>query len=211
MNNHIQSHLFWGTNAPLSTLISAGLMIMATNRLAFALTVTGALVWTYGLTVLILSFAKPILPKKGREILWVFLSSFWGSLYLMLIQLASPYLAMETTFVILLVPLYCIGSGMCRRLEIYDPEESIPKAVLEALVLGGILVALALIREPLGFGVFSFPGGPQGIVTLVSFESSLYFPVQIIAGSSGGILLLGYGLSLFRRFRNRYTRTEEKK
>ncbi|MDR2742131.1 MAG: hypothetical protein LBB98_08265 [Treponema sp.] len=211
MNNQVRSHLFWGTNAPLSTLISAGLMIMATNRLAFALIVTGALVWTYGLTVLVLSFAKPILPKKGREILWVFLSSFWGSLYLMFIHLASPYLAMETTFVILLVPLYCIGSGMCRRLEVHDPEKSIPKAVLEALVLGGILVALALIREPLGFGVFSFPGGPQGIVTLISFESSLYFPVQIIAGSSGGILLLGYGLSLFRRFRNRYTRAEEKK
>jgi hypothetical protein len=186
-------------------------MIMATNRLAFALTVMGALVWTYGLTVLILSFAKPILPKKGREILWVFLSSFLGSLYLMFIHFASPYLAMETTFIILLAPLYCIGSGICRRLEAHDPEEAIQRAFLEALVLGGILVALALIREPLGFGAFSLPGGPQGIVTVISFESSLYFPMQIIAGSSGGILLLGYGLSLFRRFRNRYIRAEEEK
>jgi uncharacterized membrane protein YdcZ (DUF606 family) len=186
-------------------------MIMATNRLAFALTVTGALVWTYGLAVLILSFAKPILPKRGREILWIFLSGFLGSLYLMFIHLGSPYLAMETTFIILLVPLYCIGSGMCRRLEAHDPEESIPRAFLEALVLGGILVALALIREPFGFGTFSFPGGPQGIVTLISFESSLYFPVQIIACSSGGLLLLGYGLTLFRQFRNRDTCVEEEK
>jgi Na+-transporting NADH:ubiquinone oxidoreductase subunit NqrD len=211
MNNRMQSHLFWGTDAPLSTLISVGLMIMATNRLAFALTVTGALVWTYGLTVLILGFAKPILPQKGREILWVFLTSFLGSLYLMFIYFVSPYLAMETTFIILLAPLYCIGSGICRRLEAHDPEESIPKAFLEALVLGEILVALALIREPLGFGTFSLPGGPQGIVTLISFESSLYFPVQVIAGSSGGLLLLGYGLTLFRRFKNRYSRAEEEK
>jgi hypothetical protein len=209
MNNRAQAYLFWGANAPLSTLISAGLMIMATTRLAFALIVTGALVWTYGMTVLIVGFAKPILPKKGREILWVFLSSFLGSLYLMLIHFVSPYLAMETTFIILLAPLYCIGSGICRRLEALDPEESIPKALLEALVLGGILVALALIREPLGFGVFSLPGGPQGIVTVLSFGSSLYFPMRIIAGSSGGLLLLGYGLTLFRRFRTRYARSGE--
>jgi hypothetical protein len=186
-------------------------MIMATNRLAFALTVTGALIWTYGLAVLILGFAKSILPKKGGEILWVFLSSFLGSLYLMFIHFASPYLAMETTFIILLAPLYCIGSGICRRLEAHDPEESIPRALLEALVLGGILVALSLIREPLGFGTFSLPGGPQGIVTLISLGSSLYFPVQIIACSSGGLLLLGYGLTLFRRFKKRYTCAEEEK
>ncbi|WP_010261408.1 hypothetical protein [Treponema primitia] len=210
MNNRTQSPLFWGTNAPLSTMISAGLMIMATSRLAFAIIAAGALLWTYGLTILILSFAKPILPQKGREIVWIFLSSFLGSLYLLLIYFASPFLAMETTFLILLAPLSCIGSGVCSRLEALDPEEFILTALLEALVLVGILIALALIREPLGFGSFSLPGGPQGIITLISFGSSLYFPVQIIAGSSGGLLLLGYGLTLFRRFRNRYIHTEEK-
>ncbi|MFP3042716.1 hypothetical protein LQZ19_12940 [Treponema primitia] len=209
MINRTQSHLFWGTNAPLSTLICAGLMIMATSRLAFALIVGGALIWTYGLTVLILGFAKPILPQKGREIIWVFLSSFLGSLYLLLIYFVSPFLAMETTFLILLAPLSCIGSGVCSRLEGSDPNDFILKVLLEALVLAGILIALALIREPLGFGSFSLPGGPQGIVTLVSFGSSLYFPVQIIAGSSGGLLILGYGLTLFRRFRNRYTSAGE--
>jgi Na+-transporting NADH:ubiquinone oxidoreductase subunit NqrD len=204
-----QSHVFWGTNAPLSTLVSAGLIIMATSRLAFAITLTGALMWVYGLTALILGFAKPILPKNRREILRIFLSGFLGSLYLLLLYLGSPFLAMETTFLILLAPLSCIGSGICRRVEALEPEEAFTKALLEALVLGGILIALALIREPLGFGSLSLPGGVQGIVILASSGSTLYFPVQIIASASGGLLILGYGLSLFRHFKARHSGGED--
>ncbi|GHV75615.1 hypothetical protein AGMMS49942_04360 [Spirochaetia bacterium] len=208
-NNTIQSPIFWGNHAPLSTLVSAGLMIMATSRLAFALALTVALVWVNMLTVLIVSVGKPILPKKGLEILRVFLASFFGSLYLLFSYFVNPFLAMEITFLITLAPLYCIGSGICRRTADLDPEDAVLKAFLEALVLGSILIALALIREPLGFGSLSFPGGPQGMAVLV-FSGTLYFPVRVVAGASGGLLLLGYGLSLFRRFKARHSGGEAK-
>ena len=71
------ARLFWGPHAPLSTLMSAGLMIVATSRLAFALGAAGALVWVYVLTALTLGFAKPILPKRGMPVLQPFLASFW--------------------------------------------------------------------------------------------------------------------------------------
>jgi hypothetical protein len=182
-------------------------MIMATSRLAFAIVTAGALLWIYGLTVVIMGCAKPILPKKGRELLWVFLACFLGSLYLLFLYFSSSFLAMETTFLIALTPLSCIGSGICRRTAALENKDAIRKALSEALVLGSILLALALIREPLGFGSLSFPGGLQGMVILGS--SGPYFPVQIIANASGGLLLLGYGLTLFRRFRNRYARRED--
>jgi Na+-translocating ferredoxin:NAD+ oxidoreductase RnfE subunit len=204
----IQSHVFWGNSAPLSTLVGLGFMIMATSRLAFAITLTGALVWVNVLTVLIASFGRPLLPKKGQELIWVFLAGFSGSLYLLLVYAVSPFLAMEITFLISLVPLFCAGSGICSRVLSLEPEDAILRAFLEALALGGILIALALIREPLGFGSLSFPGGPQGMAVLV-FSEGLNFPVRIIAGASGGLLLLGYGLSLFRRFKARRSGGED--
>ncbi|GHV30989.1 hypothetical protein AGMMS4952_18850 [Spirochaetia bacterium] len=195
----IQSHIFWGAHAPLSTLTGAGLMVVATSHLAFALTLTGALIWVNVLTVVIVSFGKTLLPKKGRELLCVFLACFSGSLYLLLIFFASPFLAMEITFLITLIPLYSTGSGICRRVEGLENEDAILKAFLEALVFGGILIALALIREPLGSGSLSLPGGSQGMVVLGVGGTGAYFPVHIIANASGGLLLLGYGLALFRR------------
>jgi Na+-transporting NADH:ubiquinone oxidoreductase subunit NqrD len=201
----VKSHaarLFWGAHAPLSTLMSAGLMILATSRLAFALVAAGALAWVYTLMALILGFAKPILPKRGLLILQLFLAGFLGSLYMLILQCVNPYVGMETAFFLLLCPLSCVCSGICRRIEGLACRDAVFKAFLEALVLGGVLAALALIREPLGFGSLTLPGGPQGLVALFTLEPP-DFPARIIAGASGGLLLLGYILALFRRFRRR--------
>jgi hypothetical protein len=202
---------FWGPHAPLSTLMSAGLMIIATSRLAFAISAAGALVWVYVLTALVLVFAKPILPKRGIPALEIFLPSFWGSLFMLILRCANPYLGMETGFLLLLCPLSCIGSGISRRVEGLARRDSILKALLEALVLGGVLLALALIREPLGFGSLTLPGGPQGLLFLFAPGSQDFvadFPARIIAGASGGLLLLGYALTLFRRFKRRFVQED---
>jgi hypothetical protein len=186
-------------------------MIIATSRLAFALGAAGALVWVYTLTALILGSAKPILPKKGLPVLRLFLISFLGSLYMLIFHCINPYLGMETTFLFLLCPLSCAGSGICRRIDGLPLRKSILKAFLEALVLGGLLIALSLIREPLGFGSLTLPGGPQGLAALFALDSltgALYFPVRIIAEASGGLLLLGYILILFRQLKDRFARKE---
>ena len=199
--------LFVGPHAPLSTLMSAGLMIIATSRLAFALGAAGALLWVYTLTALILGFARPVLPKKGLAVLQLFLTGFLGSLYMLILRCVNPYLGMETTFAALLCPLSCVGSGICRRIGGLARRDSVLKAFVEALVLGVVLVALALIREPLGFGSLTLPGGPQGLVALFAPDpggSAARFPAQIIAGASGGLLLLGYVLVLFRRLKRRF-------
>jgi Na+-transporting NADH:ubiquinone oxidoreductase subunit NqrD len=206
------ARLFLGPHAPLSTLIGAGLMIVATSRLAFAITAAGALVWVYTLTALVLVFAKPILPKRGLLVLQLFLTAFWGSLYILIFHCINPFLGMETTFLLLLCTLSCVGSGICRRIEGLARRDSVLKAFLEALALGGALAALALIREPLGFGSLTLPGGSQGLAVLFDLESSanslVYFPARIIAGASGGLLLLGYVLALFRRFKRRLAQEE---
>jgi hypothetical protein len=182
---------------------------MASSRLAFAITISGAIIWVYGLTVLVLNIGKPIFPVRGVSIILILLSSFLGSLYLLFFYFISPYLAMEMTFTIILVPLSCAGSGICRRVAAMEPEDAVSRAILEALVLGGVIIALALIREPLGFGSLSFPGGSEGIMEILFVKQSPYFPVRIISTAAGGLLLLGYGLALFRRIRVRFSREDK--
>jgi hypothetical protein len=209
VTDYSHSHPFWGSHAPLVSLTSVGLLITASGRTAFAIISVGALLWVYGWTVLVSAFGRPVFPQKGKNLVSVFLSSFFGSLYLVLLYLINPFLAMETTFLVILASVSCIAGDLCRRVDSLDPEESISRAVLEALILGSLIIALALIREPLGFGSLSVPGGARGIIELFGGAGGLYFPVRIIAGSAGGFLLLGYGLALFRYFRKRFVKTED--
>jgi hypothetical protein len=200
----MQSHPFWGLHAPLSTLISAGLILMASVRMAYALLILGALVWVYELTVLVSVSCKKYFPRRGQELLSVFLASFMGSIFLMLIYFINPPLAMETAFLIILTPISCIACGISERTRGMDIEDVLGRTLTEALVLGGLIIALALIREPWGFGSFSVPGGQLGITELFSFVNFRFFPVQVISSSAGGLFLLGYALALFRRFQNQH-------
>ncbi|MDR2101420.1 MAG: hypothetical protein LBP43_02500 [Treponema sp.] len=224
MNRSLQGHFFWGNRAPLSSLVGGGLFIMASNRVAFALVVCGALLWVYGLSALCACFFKPLFPKKGKIIILIFLSAFMANLYLLLLSLASPLLVLGTGFLILLTPICCIGSGVLFRpadlhpadfhpadLRPADshPAEFLSRALLEALTLGGLILALALIREPIGFAALSLPGGIRGIIEIYSAEGEGFFPVRIISVSAGGFFLLGYGVALFYRFRGQDPRPEE--
>jgi hypothetical protein len=196
--NHYRSHLFWGADAPLSTLTGAGLLIVASVRTAYALICLGALLWIYVLTALTARLAKPVLPLRGKPVVLVFLASLFGSFFLLFMFLVNPILAAESVLIVLLAQVTCIGSDLCRRSDFPDPMDVLARAFLEALVLGILVIALALIREPLGFGSLSVPGGAGGIITVINGEG-LFFPIRLVSASSGALILLGYGLAVFRR------------
>jgi hypothetical protein len=183
---------------------------MASVRIAYALLILGALLWVYELTVLVSISCRRYFPRRGRGLISVFLASFMGSVFLMLVYFINPSLAMETAFLIILTPISCIASGIGERIKGMDIKDALGRALTEALVLGGLIIALALIREPWGFGSFSVPWGQQGITMLVNVESSRFFPVQVVSSSTGGLLLLGYALALFRRFQNQHTGAESR-
>jgi hypothetical protein len=200
MSAYQQNRLFWGSVSPLANLTGGGLLIMASSRLSFALTCAGALLWVYGLSALISGGGKKIFPRKGKSLALIFLSSFVGSLYLLALWFASPVLAMENFFILSLVPLMCAGSGIFDRIEALALDEAVTRALGEAAVLGGLIIAFSLIREPLGYLTLSLPGGFRGIVQIFSAREEIFLPVRIISGSSGALLILGYGISVYRRF-----------
>jgi hypothetical protein len=81
--------------------------------------------------------------------------------------------------------------------------EGVLQAFTEGMSLSALILGLALIREPLGYGTLSFPGGAQGIAVLFTFPPGIQLPIRIASASAGAFFLLGYGIALFRRYGGR--------
>ena len=204
MNRRFESHLFWGVHSPLSTLTGMALIVLASSRFAFALICAGALIWVYGLTALIFSGARKIMPKSGKMLILLFLSAFSCGIFMILTSLLNPLLIFGTGFFLFLIPPCLLGSGLIQSSMQADLEETFSRAILEAMALALLIVAFALIREPLGMGTLSFPGGPQGFFEIFGgADEGSFVPVRLLSASAGGLLLLGYGTALFRYFRER--------
>ena len=205
MSRRLESHLFWGSHSPLSALAGSGLIILASTRLSFAIVCTAALIWIYGLTALIFCGARRILPSWGKMVILLFLSTFLCAIFTLSLSLLNPLLVLGTAFFLFLIPPCCLGSGYFESLESVEPLEAATRALFEAIVLSGLILAFALIREPLGMGTLSIPGGAQGVIELFDISGPYGFLLlRIFSISGGGLLLLGYAVALYRYFRERY-------
>jgi hypothetical protein len=176
---------------------------MASSRLAYALVAACALLWIYGLSALVFFPCQRFFPVRGKKQVLVFLSAFIGGIFLVFLSFASPILGMETFLLVSLTPLLCIDSELFERFSSLELDEAVSRAIGEAAVLGILIIAFSLIREPLGYFSLSLPGGAQGIVKIFSVGGETFLPIRIIAGSTGSLLLLGYGMSLYRYVRSR--------
>jgi Na+-transporting NADH:ubiquinone oxidoreductase subunit NqrD len=208
MNERLQPNIFFSQNSIFS-LACAGLAIMASSRLSFAITVALSLVWVYALTSLIVALARPILPKPGKTVVLIFLSSFIGSIFLFLLWFVSPFLVMDGLYLVILVPCCFVGSDTFKSLEGSNLIEALFGALREAGMLSGVIIGLALIREPLGFYSLSLPGGPQGIIELFNApDEASFLPIRILSTSAGALLLLGYLMAILLTIKRRYSSKE---
>lgn len=215
MNSHMQSHLFWGIHSPLSAFTGIGLIVIASGRIVSALICVFALLWVNAFTLFAAGIGRKALPSKGDDAVLVFVSSFAGFLVYFFVCLLSPFQAMENAFSIVLCPAFLLASGLYHRVKEYDTAEMVFQAVCEALVLGALILALALIREPLGSGSVSLPG--PGLIRFIGGESGVpsgeprvpLEPMALLKLSSGVLIVLGYGVALYRGRRNLYTNQED--
>ena len=202
MNDRFESHVFWGSYSPLAMLGYSALIILASSRLAFALICASALIWVYGLTTLVFSLARKILPEYGKMLVLLFLTSFMCGIFMIFLGLINPLLLLGTGFFIFLIAPCFLGAGFFESSRQPDFEEIISRAILEAFVLSLVIISFALIREPLGMGTLSMPGGPEGVWEIIG-AGETFIPVRILSASAGGLLLLGYGTALFRYVRDK--------
>ena len=221
MSLHNQ-HSFWGSLSPLGGLTGAGLLVMASARLSWAVTIAGCLFWVYGLTtltftVLLSAIGNKFFPVSGRITLYTCLAALFGSLYLLMFWLLSPFAALETFVLILLVPLFCASSGIIEQIQAHsaksdsdarvvqrhdnssiDVFEHVSDAVSQAVSLAGLIVAFSIIREPLAYCSLSFPGSAQGMMTIMYFKAGSFFPIGIFTSSAGALMLLGFIICMYQ-------------
>jgi Na+-transporting NADH:ubiquinone oxidoreductase subunit NqrD len=210
MANTYKTHIFWGDQNPLSTLIGGALLVTASSRTGFAFVTMGALFWVYGLSSLILSLARSLLPRGGRSIIHLFLSSLMAGFFILFLWFLNPLLCLGSSFFIILCAPCYTGSRVYERIDLGSPSEALARSLKEALVLGLLITGLSLIREPLGQGSISFPGGGLGLIIFgVEGEPEGPFPFRILSISAGACLLLGYGIALFRFIKSRNINVED--
>ncbi|MDR1220314.1 MAG: hypothetical protein LBK73_12000 [Treponema sp.] len=198
--------IFFNTRNPLFTLMCMGLLLFSSSRLSFAIVIAVALVWVYVLTALALFAARPILPKEGRGAVMVFLSSLITLFFLFILWFISPLLTIELLYVTLLVPVSFIGAFPREKLDSLNASETMVETLSQTGAIGCVIIALSLVREPLGFMTLSFPGGVQGFIELFNgSDATGFFSLRILAVASGAFFLLGYMTALFytiiKRFR----------
>jgi hypothetical protein len=169
-----RQHIFWGSLSPLAGLSGGALLVIASTQLIYAAAAAGALLWVYGLSALSCCAGSKIFPGQGKPLFLLFLTSFIGSIYLLLFWFINPLTALEAFLFISLVPLFCAGSGIFSRIESLDLADAVGRALSEAAVLGGLIVVFAIMRELLGFTSFTLSGSSQGILLLLGYGAGLY-------------------------------------
>jgi hypothetical protein len=212
MSTYRQNY-FWDADSPLSSLTGLSLLIMGSARLSWAVTITGSLIWVYGLAAFTFSFLSEIVdreffPKSGKSYLFMVLASFWGCIYLLFFWLLCPFAALEVFLPLMLVPLFCASSGIGRKIADspedpqYDIYQNMTDAFFHAFVLSVLLIAFAFIREPLSFCSLSFPGSYRGMVMIFQFNDGAFVPVRLLVSSAGALILLGFLTGLYQYSKN---------
>jgi hypothetical protein len=161
-----------------------------------------SLIWIGVFTMTTAGLGRKYLPSKTEDVVLVFVAALGSGIFYLVLSLVEPILTMESSLIIALSPVYIISSGLYRRVQEYDTLEMFSQAMAEALVLGLLILGMSLIREPLGYGALSLP--MAGMIRFVKEE-----PLRILQVSSGALILLGYGIALYRYFRNQYTNSED--
>jgi len=122
-------------------------------------------------------------------------------MFLVFLNLYSPVIALESTYILLLIPVVAVSSGWLERSISASKEDSLIKSLWGSLAAGSVCIGLALLREPFGYGALSLPG-PHGILEFFGSELASSVAVRFVAGTSGALIVLGYTVALFQVFRN---------
>ena len=197
----LAEHPFWGKSSALSSLGFVALLVSSTGRMAFALIAAAALLWvTFSAKATLLVCAK-ILPKRAGSFISLLLAVFYSNVFLIVLNLYSPILALESIYLILLAPVIALSSGW---LELSGPafkEDSLLKSLWGALAAGSVFLGLGLLREPFGYGALSLPG-PHGVLEFFGSDLASSVAIRFIAGTSGALIVLGYIIALFQVLRS---------
>jgi hypothetical protein len=198
MNQYSRSNP-WGSHSPLMSLTGAALIAAASGRFSHSIVVFLFLAGIYTITLSIIHLGKPIIPERYRTALIIMIVTFISSLFYLMINLINPVSALELYLIIFLIPITFLSSELNKNSENQSPNEEIIFGIKQALILGGIIILIALVREPLGYGTLSIPFIGKTINLLPDSIKELVV-LQIFAAPLGAFILTACLIALIRLF-----------
>lgn len=202
MSERIDASPLWSPSGPLQSLSCAVLFIAASDRLSHALIVSLSAILAYSLSPLLSGLGERSVPARARTFVRVVTVSAVGAIVARLATLAWPVTAVSLSLYLGAVPVCILASRILTGGENRSPLRSAAEAAQEALVLAVLTVALALVREPLGYGVLSLPSH-DGYFLIFRSERLQSVAARAVSATAGAIILLSYVLALHRSVRFR--------
>jgi Na+-translocating ferredoxin:NAD+ oxidoreductase RnfE subunit len=187
----------WGSHSPLMSLTGISLIITASSRLSCSIIVFFLLEAIYTITLCIIHGGKSIIPAKYKTAITIMIVTFISSLFYFFIDLIHPVSALELYFIVFLIPLTFLSSHLEKTASNFSASEEIIFGAKQASILGGIIIAIALIREPLGYGTLSLPFSNK-MMYLLPESIQEQAVLQVFSAPLGGFLITACLIALVR-------------
>ncbi|MDR2900152.1 MAG: hypothetical protein LBV20_01340 [Treponema sp.] len=207
MGQYHQSHS-WNSRSPLMSLVGLALIICSSNRLSSAALIALLLIGIYTITLSIILLGKSIIPERYQTALIIMIVTFISSLFYLVVEMIHPVSALELYFIIFLIPVTFLSSEIVQRANRLAPADGIVLGMKESLILGGIIIAISIIREPIAYGTLSIPFSGK-TVTLLPEMIQERMTLHILASPLGGFILLAGLIALVRAVSYRQGSTSE--
>lgn len=171
-------------NPVLVQVIGICSTLAVTNLCMNSLVMGLALAFVTGCSSFLISLLRKVTPKHIRMMVQVFIISFFVIIVDIFLKAYMPEMSKTLGPYVGLIITNCIIMGRAEAFAISnDPISSFVDGVASALGYTCVLVAIAIIRELMGFGsVFGFRVMPEGFVpwTMMVMPPAAFFILPIL-------------------------------
>jgi len=163
-------HQLWEENPILYQVLGICSTLAVTNRLFNTLLMCGGLIWATGMSSLTVSLLRNYIPRRIRIMVSVLIIAVYVIVVDIALRAFFTELHKDIAAYVGLIVTNCIVLG---RIEAFAgrarPLASLADGVGSALGYSFILIAVAVVREVLGFGTLLGRSIPLGATTLAAW------------------------------------------
>jgi Na+-transporting NADH:ubiquinone oxidoreductase subunit D len=174
----------WTNNPIFIQILGICSTLAVTNNLRNTLIMTVGVTLATGLSSMTLSALKDLIPRKVRMIIQVVVMSFYVILIDILLRAYMPDVSKQLGPYVGLIITNCILMGRAEAFaQANRPLLSLWDGLTSGLGYMAVLMAIAVVRELLGFGsLFGIQVMPQGFVTwtIMIMAPSAFFLVAMV-------------------------------
>ena len=183
-NKEIVRNGFWAENPIFRHTLGICSTLAVTNLLANTLVMAGGLLFTMSLSSLTVSLLRKITPPRIRMMVQMLVIASYVIIVDTVIKAYLPAISEALGPYVGLIITNCIVMGRCESFAKSNPPlPALLDGVSTALGFSTVLVAIALVRETLGFGaVLGFRVMPQGFTpwTIMIMAPGAFFVLGLL-------------------------------